>query len=98
MHARGVGGGMWRDHRVSVLLLEPVRKGVGESRAETVLFLPGDFIRVFYLGILSGDFIRGFDPGILSGELIRGLYPVTFFKKIPVFFRGLLSSPDKVPG
>ena len=25
---------MWRDHRVSVLLLEPVRKGVGESRAE----------------------------------------------------------------
>ena len=34
MHAWGVGGGMWRDHRVSVLLLEPVRKGVGESRAE----------------------------------------------------------------
>ena len=25
---------MRRDHRVSVLLLEPVRKGVGESRAE----------------------------------------------------------------
>ena len=29
------------------------------------------------------------DPGILSGELIRGLYPGTFFKTIPVFFRGL---------
>ncbi len=29
MHAGGVGGGMRRDHRVSVLLLEPVRKGVG---------------------------------------------------------------------
>ena len=25
---------MWMDHRVSVLLLEPVRKSVGESRAE----------------------------------------------------------------
>jgi hypothetical protein len=34
MHAGGVGGGMWRDQRVSVLLLDPVRKGVGESRAE----------------------------------------------------------------
>ncbi len=37
MHAckpRGVGGGMWRDQRVSMLLLKPVRKGVGESRTE----------------------------------------------------------------
>jgi hypothetical protein len=34
MHAGGVEGGMWRDQRVSVLLLNPVRKGVGESRAE----------------------------------------------------------------
>ncbi len=34
MYAGGVGRGMWRDQRVSVLLLDPVRKGVGESRVE----------------------------------------------------------------
>ena len=34
MHAGGGGGATWMDQRVSVLLLDPVRKGVGESRAE----------------------------------------------------------------